>query len=1447
MDRAAIHATSRARRWHYLLPGLFGCLLLGISLTPTPFYQRGMGSSDRGVGIKKSTDDFWLRAKLTQPSQEALVSHTGKIAEKDDSSSLLLYFAEARKEGQLSASAFGEVERLLQQHEQQYKPTQKDATLSHPSWPLSGASGGEKSRDVALQDKIYWKGRERREAELAKLHHNYSAIKPFDGWGPIYIWDWFNPDYVCSSMERVGRVGDGGKWMCDLATLRARAVEAHRPCIVYAFGINDDTSFEEELVNRTGCQVFAFDPTVKDLPASAANVTPALQFYKQALGPRDGPSRNFLMERNLLSIMKELGHTYVDVLKVDVEGAEWASFAPVFGAGPLPVGQLLIELHYKDVATTFDFFTNLEGAGFRAFSRETNYHPCVTGKMPVAIEYSFVHPYTYPTGDPTPASKAMLARQPDYEPKNGVIYMLTQQARVHTHLLGMLEGLDKHFNAAPGRGYPVLIFHDDFTPEDEALVRASTTSNVSFYRVSFQVPAFLDKERIPERTECSKHSSTLGYRHMCRFLGLQVQHLLQDFEWHWRLDDDSVFLAPIGYDPFRMMAENGKRYGFNRILHDNADCVVGLWDVAKEFARSRGLSPTFLDNWDAGVTFYNNFEISHRSIWTDPVVQDFMDHIDALGGIYYVRWGDAPIRSLAVAMVVPETEVHFFSDVGYAHLPYHRHEPRALPSPLEGALWHLDGAHEYIRGVEEDQQVKKARTMVRRRQHGVVVILSTRERFDYLKRCLASFEKHFNQHHGYHVWIWSHGLSYDQRLELRALSSAPIRIDLLDQPLNLTAPTSATEAARTPCGPRDAHSSRLRGWEVSRVIAKRYFWQWRLADDAVFTEDLVEDPFLRMARNKATYGVAAVRPVPLSAGACVGRLVEEATRGLGLEGEAVAEVRDMVESVYFDPSFEVSHQSVWTDSKWNALIEVLETSGLAVDGDGESPTSFLGNVDDAFLRSLGVTLHLQGGMGAFHIFDDLHPVDLSASLLPWSEPPSHPTQESHIRVGEHRVTVSQDSHSLTALFRPRHLGFLDAELGPPVPIPRHVSSSDATRSGEPDTDLDIAWILGKTRIGHLNNTKPEAAFELDDAVAMLSAAEGDADFFWRHTGSQRAPNAIFNDGTLGTHQALVPSAGLAVVPEDHPDEVRLVVLCQIRNVSGNVYEGQRTQLGSAIAVVSNAHQRPELWEYDMRRIPGTHTWSGWHTALTLVDGSSVSRRPSTDYVYILGERAANITTQDSSYIKREHLVGKLPVSSLLAMSMEAMEFFVGRAPGDTSRETNGSKGQWASFAEHFLPAHGQVEAGMPSVEALFPSADGKATALAAESVGMGYLPGPNLWFVGDIVPPAQGRRGLGKRLVLKTAEAVTGPWEDHSVVELPLDYSRRQYVCPSLYVLPSYSRDRAWEAAIGLACSIKGHGVRPVIGGRSTSTVQVGPTMVNVFRLGFQALSDTEVDAIPTR
>ena len=92
--------------------------------------------------------------------------------------------------------------------------------------------------------------------------------------------------------------------------------------------------------------------------------------------------------------MAENNATWLDILKIDVEGAEWEVFMEYFDMKtPLPFTQVLVEVHTDatsrissnkhDVLTRF--FRGMGDAGYRIFSVEPNYlnaHDC--------LEFSFV-------------------------------------------------------------------------------------------------------------------------------------------------------------------------------------------------------------------------------------------------------------------------------------------------------------------------------------------------------------------------------------------------------------------------------------------------------------------------------------------------------------------------------------------------------------------------------------------------------------------------------------------------------------------------------------------------------------------------------------------------------------------------------------------------------------------------------------------------------------------------------------------------------------------------------------------------------------------------------------------------------------------------------------------------------------------------------------------------
>ena len=129
----------------------------------------------------------------------------------------------------------------------------------------------------------------------------------------------------------------------------------------YCGGVGEDVSFDLGLIERFGCEVFAFDPTPRAIayaepiaqreprfrfmPVGLWSSDTVLKFYQ----PKDpthvshsvvnlqGTSDWFEASvRTIGSIMAELGHAPIDLLKLDIEGAEHAVLASILDAGILP-------------------------------------------------------------------------------------------------------------------------------------------------------------------------------------------------------------------------------------------------------------------------------------------------------------------------------------------------------------------------------------------------------------------------------------------------------------------------------------------------------------------------------------------------------------------------------------------------------------------------------------------------------------------------------------------------------------------------------------------------------------------------------------------------------------------------------------------------------------------------------------------------------------------------------------------------------------------------------------------------------------------------------------------------------------------------------------------------------------------------------------------------------
>ncbi|MGB2593194.1 MAG: FkbM family methyltransferase [Candidatus Acidiferrum sp.] len=162
--------------------------------------------------------------------------------------------------------------------------------------------------------------------------------------------------------ERFG--SDYGGYCLDPSLVR-------RDSIVYSVGIGEDISFDLSLIARFGVNIEAFDPTPRvGAWLATQSLPPQFHFHPAGIAGHDGaetfylPSctdwvshsvvyaRQFARETVRLPVMRlstamQLqNHDRIDVLKMDIEGAEYAVIEEVVRE-KIPVTQLLLEFHHR--------------------------------------------------------------------------------------------------------------------------------------------------------------------------------------------------------------------------------------------------------------------------------------------------------------------------------------------------------------------------------------------------------------------------------------------------------------------------------------------------------------------------------------------------------------------------------------------------------------------------------------------------------------------------------------------------------------------------------------------------------------------------------------------------------------------------------------------------------------------------------------------------------------------------------------------------------------------------------------------------------------------------------------------------------------------------------------------------------------------------------------------
>lgn len=177
---------------------------------------------------------------------------------------------------------------------------------------------------------------------------------------PYFLKNW-EPNFHCSHARRIGKMGDGGKWICDLFQLRSRP-----NCLVYSAGSHGDFSFEMDLKNYLpNCEIHTFDMNLYRCPKNVC------VFHKVRLGNGQPAS----ISQSWPMIVENLGHKgrRIDVFKIDVEGGEFQFFPTIFqSSNHSHPQQILVEIHPKTVEGTHSLFELLRKNNYAIFSKDPN-------------------------------------------------------------------------------------------------------------------------------------------------------------------------------------------------------------------------------------------------------------------------------------------------------------------------------------------------------------------------------------------------------------------------------------------------------------------------------------------------------------------------------------------------------------------------------------------------------------------------------------------------------------------------------------------------------------------------------------------------------------------------------------------------------------------------------------------------------------------------------------------------------------------------------------------------------------------------------------------------------------------------------------------------------------------------------------------------------------------
>lgn len=285
--------------------------------------------------------------------------------------------------------------------------------------------------------------------------------------------------------------------------------------------------------------------------------------------------------------------------------------------------------------------------------------------------------------------------------ENATLLMLVRNWELAGALKSM-RSLEDRFNTH--YNYDWTFLNDE--PFDEAFIEATTAmaSGKTQYALvpseHWECPSWIDQNKFEKQLQLMREKGVLyggsrSYRNMCRFNSGYFfrQKILEPYDYYFRVEPDVEYYCDFPYDPFKVMRRNKKKYGFVIAIYEYEDTIPTLWDTVEEYMEENDqdfdletnsfgfltdadllgvFTPIVDSNSDYNLChFWSNFEIGDLNFFRSDRYKRYFKFLDSKGGFYYERWGDAPVHSIGVSLLLNSDEIIHFDELGYYHNPYY--------------------------------------------------------------------------------------------------------------------------------------------------------------------------------------------------------------------------------------------------------------------------------------------------------------------------------------------------------------------------------------------------------------------------------------------------------------------------------------------------------------------------------------------------------------------------------------------------------------------------------------------------------------------------------------------------------------------------------------------------------------------------------------------------------